>query len=313
MRTNAIEVPAAKPVEIPSFKVRQAMIGMKMDEMDVPLLRYFDFLACTIPVGAGYFLHVSPRFELSRSFFEKADSAVPTEAELQANRIKLLKSKIKTQLSNAPKMGIECEVKKGDRLEGIIKDAEKVYADLLVLGKKEIGHTVFIKNLVRKIKCSTLVVPEKAKHQLKKILVPIDFSTHSIKALHTAIGIAKQLVEPAQVICLNVFEMPSFASFNITKTREQFYRMVAEDRLEAFDAFLDNHAPEEKDRLQKILLQKEMPWVPQYILEYANGNEIDFIVMGAKGHSKVELLFIGSVTEKLLMINNSIPTLVVKK
>ena len=143
--------------------------------------------------------------------------------------------------------------------------------------------------------------------------MPIDFSTHSVKALHAAIGVAKQLIEPAQIICLNVFEMPSFASFNISKTREQFYQMVYDDRLEAFDVFLKNHAPEEKGRLQKVLLQKEMPWVPQYILEYANSNEIDFIVMGAKGHSKVELLFIGSVTEKLLMTNNSMPTLIVKE
>ena len=56
-----------------------------------------------------------------------------------------------------------------------------------------------------------------------------------------------------------------------------------------------------------------MPWIPHYIKEYAEENEVDFIVMGAKGHSKVELLLLGSVTEKLLSINNSIPTLIVKE
>ena len=127
-----------------------------------------------------------------------------------------------------------------------------------------------------------------------------------------AIGIAKQLITPAQVVCLNVYEMPNFASFNISKTREQFRVMIEEDRMEALDAFLYSYAPEDKERIQKVLLQREMPWVPHYIMEYANNKNIDFIVMGAKGHSKVELLFIGSVTEKLLMLNDSIPTLIVK-
>lgn len=314
MKSNVIEAPAKGAVKIPPFKVEQAMIAMKMDEMDMPLLHYLSFFAKKIPVDAGYFLHVSPRFELSRSVFD-FDNTLPTAVEMQMEKLKLLKAEVKTHLQDVPKMEFECEVRKGDRLEEVLKDAAETYADLLVLGKraKENSQAVFVKNIIRKIKSNALVIPEKAKHSLNKILVPIDFSPYSIKALHTAIGIAKHLIEPAQVVCLNVFEMPNFASFNISKTREQFHRMVAEDRLEAFDAFLHSYAPEEKERLQKVLLQREMPWIPHYIMEYANKNEIDFIVMGAKGHSKVELLFIGSVTEKLLTMNNSIPTLVVKK
>ena len=34
--------------------------------------------------------------------------------------------------------------------------------------------------------------------------------------------------------------------------------MVYDDRLEAFDVFLKNHAPDQEGRLKKILLQKEM-------------------------------------------------------
>ena len=47
-------------------------------------------------------------------------------------------------------------------------------------------------------------------------------------------------------------------------------------------------------------------------MDYAYDKKADLIVMGAKGHSQVELLLMGSVTEKVLAVNESIPTLVVK-
>ncbi len=315
MKNNVIEAPILENRSIPSYKVGQAMIGLKMDVVDAPLLNYFKFFAKTIPFDAGYFLHVIPKFDLSHSFFSKTEATLPNELTVNKNKRKLLGAEIKTQLEGLKGVDIEYDVRVGDRLEEMLKDIEDIGSDLVMIGKKyqENNQVVFAKNLIRKIKCNALMVPEKAKQRLKNILVPIDFSPHSIEALHTAIGIAKQLVEPAKVICLNVYEMPNFASFNISKTREQFRRMIEEDRLEAFDAFLQSYAPEESGRIHKVLLQREMPWIPHYIMEYANKNEIDFIVMGAKGHSKVELLFIGSVTEKLLMLNDDIPTLVVKR
>lgn len=59
-------------------------------------------------------------------------------------------------------------------------------------------------------------------------------------------------------------------------------------------------------------MKKEKPGISKYILEFGRKEKVDFIIMGAKGHSKVENLLMGSVTEKLLTINDSIPTLVIK-
>ncbi len=314
MKNVTMEAQVLGSFSIPSYKVGQAMIGLKLDTVDVPILKYFKFLAKKIPFDAGYFLHVAPRLELSHPFFKKKDDTMLDRSSMMKNKKKTLALEIKTELKGLKGVDIEYDVREGDKLEELLKDIEDIDADLVMIGKKlqENNQIVFAKNIIRKIKKNALVVPERSRLQLKKILVPIDFSPHSIKALHTAIGIAKQLVDPARVVCLNVYEMPNFASFNISKTREQFQAMIEEDRMEAFDAFLHSYAPEDSDRISRVLLQREMPWVPHYIMEYANKNDVDFIVMGAKGHSKVELLFIGSVTEKLLMLNDTIPTLVVK-
>ena len=314
MKNTVIDPFIEQSRAIPAYKVEQALIGLKLDEVDAPLLKYFNFFAKTIPFHAGYFLHVTPNLELSKYLFTDTEAPQSNKLEIEKNKKKMLGSAIKTHLQNLKGVELEYEVRVGDKLEEMLKDIDEIDSDLVMIGKKyqENNQVVFAKNIIRKIKKNALVVPEKANRHIKKILVPIDFSNHSIKALHMAIGIAKQLITPAQVVCLNVYEMPNFASFNISKTREQFRVMIEEDRMEALDAFLYSYAPEDKERIQKVLLQREMPWVPHYIMEYANNKNIDFIVMGAKGHSKVELLFIGSVTEKLLMLNDSIPTLIVK-
>ncbi len=48
------------------------------------------------------------------------------------------------------------------------------------------------------------------------------------------------------------------------------------------------------------------------IMKYSDENKGDLLVMGARGHSKVHLLLIGSVTEKVLSLTKRTPVLVVK-
>jgi nucleotide-binding universal stress UspA family protein len=49
-----------------------------------------------------------------------------------------------------------------------------------------------------------------------------------------------------------------------------------------------------------------------YILHEAESRDVNLVVMGAKGHSKVELVLMGSVTEKVVRETESIPVWVVK-
>lgn len=47
-------------------------------------------------------------------------------------------------------------------------------------------------------------------------------------------------------------------------------------------------------------------------MEYALATNIDFIIMGAKGHSKIKLLMMGSVAEGMLSSNKFLPTLIIR-
>ena len=290
------------------------MAGLAIEEIDESMLKYLAFLSGKLPIEAAYFLHVVPRFELYRALFEKDTPVVAGGHIVSEALIKNMKAGIDRIFSEQPDIKISYDVREGDPLEELLKDVEEVDADLVIIGQKDSAeeHGILAKKLARSTKCNALVIPEKVRHSLKKILVPIDFSPHSIKALQAAISIRRQTKEPVEITCLNVYSFPDFASFNISRTRGQFQKMIEEDRMEAFEAFLNTYAPDDKDTIQKVLLQREMPWVPHYIKKYALENEADFVVMGAKGHSKVDLLLMGSVTEKFLTINKKIPTLIIK-
>ncbi len=314
MENTLQEKVTSDQVQIAPFQINQALVGMAMDATDESLLKYIDFFSNKLSVEAAYFLHTVPRFDLFRALFEKDKEPIVGQYVLSESVIKSMAIKINNLISKERGIEVEYDVREGDPLEEILKDAAELSADLVIIGQKtnSDNHGIWAKKLARKVPCDALIVPERAKTSLKKILVPIDFSQNSINALKKAVGIKKQIGAGVEIICINVFEMPDFASYNISKTREQFYSMVEEDRMAAFESFIYTYLPDNKKDITTVLLKKELPWIPQYLMEYADQNDIDFIIMGAKGHSKVSLLLMGSVTETLLTINDRIPTLVVK-
>lgn len=157
-----------------------------------------------------------------------------------------------------------------------------------------------------------MIIPESSDEYIGHILVPIDFSENSGKALQSAIGIKKQLGEELEITALYVYTMPDLSAYKIDRPYTEYQNMILSNLKEGFNAFLTKYIPEEKDWVKTELVYKDMPGIAGYIMEYAEEEEADFVIIGAKGHSKVDLLLLGSVTEKFLHINRTIPTLVIK-
>lgn len=314
MSTRSQDIAAMKKKVIPPFEVTQAMVALELSKTDEPVLAYFDFFARQIPVPAAYFLHVLPKFDLFDTVLDQDSPMTVGDYELNQEVIERMENKIKERLSKKNSIYVEFDVKEGDPLEELLKDAEDVGADLLVIGQKTETdyHGIMARNLVRRTPGNALVVPDQAQPTLRRMLIPIDFSDNSVRALQTAVAINKRLEEPAELICLNVYELPNLSVYKASKTPEQFKKMMEADRENAFRAFIDTYAPEVKDSVRTELVSRDLPGIGRYIYDFAEEEEVDFIVMGAKGHSKVELLFIGSVTEKVLALNDKMPVLIVK-
>ena len=300
--------------EVEALKVQQALIALELGASDDVVLGYLDFFTKHIPFRAAFFLHILPKFDLLNAAMEQSADSIISNVELNQEIIKQMDGEIRSRIGKNKTMRVDFDVREGNPLEELLKETEDSSADLVVIGQKTgvSQHGILAKNLARKVACNALVVPDLARPHIRKILVPIDFSGHSARALRMAVAINKQLPEPAEITCLNVYDMPNLSVYRIQKTRDQLKRMIETDRKEAFNSFLSTFLGNEKENIKTELIEREMPGIAHYLLRYARENTTDFIVMGAKGHSKVELLLLGSVTEKLLNDNERIPTLIVK-
>lgn len=300
--------------KIEPYSIQQALVAMELGPSDEVVLNYLEFFAGIIPTRAIYFLHVLPQFDVLNAAIEHSAESMVSNVELNREVINQMRAEIKERMSRGDAVKVGFDVREGNPLEELIRQAKENRTDLIVIGQKSgtSQHGILAKNLARKVDCSALIIPDLAQSRIRTILVPVDFSGNSARALRAAVAINRRLEKPARIVALNVYEMPNFSVYRIQKTRQQLKRMIEADRQEAFTHFLRTFVGEGHEMIETELIEREAPGIAHYLIDFARENQIDFIVMGAKGHSKVELLLLGSVTEKMLNDNESIPTLVVK-
>lgn len=143
---------------------------------------------------------------------------------------------------------------------------------------------------------------------MKKILVPIDFSKSSEYACKMAAKITEK--SGSKVCLLHVIELPSGLAdmgsrSSYTIPESMLYLRKIRDRIFDFkDRFFSKHQQVD----HAIRFQNPC----EGILACADKINADLIIMGSKGHSDFEEIFIGSNTEKVVR-TAKIPVLVVKK
>lgn len=297
----------------PPFKVNQAIIGLEANTSDKSKLRYFKFFTENISITSAFFIHVEPllsKFEEIKSEGFYQDEMAFFNRTIEKEMVK----NIEKYFSKDDDIHIKTDLKNGKPLQVLLETAENLNADLVVIGQKKgkKHHGILAKNFARKATGNALIIPEKSKCKINTILVPVDFSENSARALQTAIGIQKQLKKKAKLIALNIFQLPNFSAHRLTKSFSKFKKMIKSQEENKFKEFLQETIPNDLDQIEMQLLFKNTPNTGGYIYSFAADNNVDFMVMGAKGHSKLELLLMGSVTEKVLSLNQSFPTLIVK-
>lgn len=290
-------------------KINHAIVGMDLGKSDKPMLNFLGYFGSKVPIEKATFVHVVPSVELFSK--EKMEDFILLSKDIASQMGKALK---KYSISQSPNKD-EFIVTEGNPLDELITTIEKSEADLVVTGKStgQENHGILLKNLVRKTKCNALVIPDKSKPQVSHILVPFDFSQNSIKSLKSALNFKAAFGPQTRITVLNVYELPSIQTYRIGKTEEQLKQFLMEDRKVAFENFLQTYfTSDERKDLNIELVELSHLSVAGAIMKYAKKHKVDFIVQGAKGHSKLGLLLLGSVTESVLTHTEKIPVFVVR-
>lgn len=182
---------------------------------------------------------------------------------------------------------------------------------LLVLGKKQIsdGSGVNARRVARNVKSAIWFVTAKATTDIRNILVPVDFSGNSLRALEAALELRKHLKD-VTITALHVIDIPMTA-YKINRNKDA---IIAEMKASATNRFLRVLSQNEIDKagLNFQLLMNDEFDVARYIQKTAAQENADLIIVGGKGYSLLDNFLFGSVTEKLVNCEHEIPVLVMR-
>jgi nucleotide-binding universal stress UspA family protein len=250
-------------------------------------------------------LHVAPPVYLVEGpllFTDLPAASMPTEADREAR-----KEELRRWVEPLDTVGLPTEIRIEDGHNAaarILAEAGSLPADLIVMGTH--GRTGFerlvlgsvTEKVLRKAACPVLTVPppaiRAAKPPFKRLLCPVDFSRPSIAALRFALSLAQE--SDARLTALHVLAEPGAGEpFEPFDTPE--YRLrCEEDARQQLDALISTEARAYCEPITSLV------WGKPYkkILEAAEREEADAIVMGVHGHNVVELMLFGSTTNQIV-------------
>jgi len=279
------------------------MVALDLTEMDPILLEYVSFLCKVWNIEHLYFTHNIKQYKLYDLYDDFLEEGITVEDIVDRGLQRTIE---KYYTAEVPHTVL---ITSDDYTESIISHLAKEYKiDIMVLGNKDElqGTGALNQKLARMLEANVLLVPEEAKREMQNVLVPTDFSSSSARCFQ----VAKSLVERSggMIEGLHVYNIPSFffpyinTEKAIDKTKTHLKEKVLQFR-------------------KKYKISEQIPFrytyredlsVVEAIENHAEKNDSDIIVVSARGGSKITNLFVGSITNDLLIRNRRMPLLVVR-
>ncbi|KAB2970203.1 universal stress protein [Zoogloea sp.] len=194
------------------------------------------------------------------------------------------------------------QVVAGSLLDELARETRARPTGLLVCGAKGeslVRHFVLGTTALRILSttpCPVLVVKQPPHEPYRRLLVPVDFSPSSLRAIHQARRIAPR----ADIVLLHAFDVPFEGRLRYASVDEDtihHYRIVAkQEAIQKLNALRDA-ARLDPYRCSLIVLHGDPT---MRIVEQEQERDCDLIVMGKHGENLLEALLIGSVTKHVL-------------
>lgn len=291
--------------------VKQFLVAVDFTESDQNLFRYAQYLAKIAEPEAIHFVHVL-KSDLAPEAMEHT-----YEKHLQKPLEEQLKDELQRQANEyfgEERLHYSVSILTGQPFEEILRYSEQADIDLIIVGEKQERSSsgIIPSKLCRQAGCSVLYVPDSRKQALiDNVLIPVDFSSYSDLAIDFAEEL-NQKNEIKQFYLQHIYQ--AIPSYNMMKTYEQMRSTMEANAREAYERYIEKRKLAINDaKIQPLFTLDEKNSPAYHIHEEARKHYCDLIIMGAKGHSNVAAMFVGSTTEKLLKIDKVIPVLILKK
>lgn len=199
----------------------------------------------------------------------------------------------------------------GSAADEITRLAQENEVDLAITatrgrsGLKRLVLGSVTEHVMRSLPCPLLTVrgadndpvfTEAKKIKFGRILVGCDFSSDSNLALEYGLGLAQEYQSDLYIV--HVLEPPSYKDLpkSVQGAREEIGRSLHKKLKDQLEELVPEEAYnwcKPKTRLLSGIAQEEL-------VKFADIQDIDLMILGVRGHSLVESLFVGSTTERVI-------------
>lgn len=291
------------------YQIKKLIVCLDQSALDATLVRFASFISKVNQTKKIYFTNVIRNLNIPKDVLEEFPHLIDNMVE---ERKAQMKEVVEMNFSNDENVEFSFVVKEGQLSKKILKLAHEKSADMILVGRKVTlpGTGVVSQRLARRASCSLLIIPEKAEPKMEKLLVPSDFSDYSKDAMEEAILIVEKFGGNAEIVCQNVFTVPSGYHFT-GKSYAEFTAIMlmhAEINFKKFIRKIDTKSI----KIMPVYTQDEDDDPVEDILAKAKEIKADSIIIGAKGRTAATALFIGSMAERLIQLNDEFPLLVTR-
>jgi len=292
------------------YQIKKLIVCLDHSEMDETLVKFASFIAKINQTKKIYFTNVIRNLQIPKDILKEFPNLVDNMIDERKDQMKEV---VEKHFDTKLKTDLAYVVKEGQLSKKILKLAHEKSADMILVGKKTslVGSGVVAQRLARRASCSLMIIPEDCTDpKVDKLLVPSDFSDYSKDAMEEAIMIAERNGSHVEIICQNVFSVPS--GYHLTgKSYEEFAEIMkinAEVNYKKFIRKIDT----KNIKIKPVYTVDNNDDPIQDIIEKAEELKVDGIIIGAKGRTAATALFIGSVAERLIQLNDKFPLVVTR-
>lgn len=280
------------------FKIKRLLWATDFSNESKLCLPYIKFFSETIKVK-NYALYVLPKFSdwvYEAAFFSNEDLHNEVEKTKKKSISKIL------NYNSSHKLNFTANVIEGVASEEIIHFADSNGIDIIFAGRRGISELEQIlvgsttSRLIRNSNVPIFVVPKSKRNAtVSTILAPVDLNNFNLSELKYSIILAKQL--KARLYVVHVSE---FFNYKVpVLEKDKLTNLISEK--------ISNVARALNFKIDKFIY--DIGEAALKIIEISKREKVDLLVMTSHQRKGIEKLFLGSVTEKVLMASE-IPLLI---
>ncbi len=290
----------------------RVLMAVDLSPMDERLMKalycYYRFLH----VHKAYFLHVMPSFSIPKGADIEFHSLFTTEYPVDEKVHDKISSDLKEVFGEEPPFETHIDVREVSPLNKLLHWIKVKEIDWLVVGHKKSsdGSGINGRRVARQSNSNVFFVPDASLRSTKKILIPIDFSENSARAIRQAYS-WKFLEPDVQIECIYIIDLPPSDYYLRPVPRSGFQAVLRKSAEQAYERFIKKY---ELGHIPMDMTYQENTYsnIANHIYDYIKENEIDLLMMGAQGRTALNNFIFGSVTERLVERCMEIPVLVIR-